>query len=124
MLAIGEHVFDEFSHQSHRDFEVRALQFLSEKFPDALAMSGEEGMLRAIRSGQQNAMLTGFETECTVICFLVLQFMFGSNVDVDPAQPEIRAALHDKTLAPDERMDVAMRLADERLEREHLAGSI
>ena len=122
MLEISDQVVDSFAGQAHAGFEDRALRFLCDRFPDALAMSGEDGMRQAIRRGQQNALLSGFESELTMIHFMVLQHLFGSNVDVGPAYPEIRAALHDKRLDPEARMEQAMRVAAERLEREYAAS--
>ena len=116
MLQVSDRVYQRFAVDSRDQFEDRALHFLAGEFPDALAMSGEQGLRRAIRTGQQRAILIGFETERSVIKYLVLQHIFGADVDVNPAYPEITVVLNDKRRDPEARIDQAIQLASRRLD--------
>ena len=118
MLLVSDRIQQRFAKASHAQFEERALDFLAGEFPEALAMSGEQGLRRAIRTGQQRAILVGFETERSVIKYLALQYVFGADIDVNPAYPEITAVLNDKRRDAEARIDEAIQLASGRLDRE------
>ena len=95
MLVISCRTFEVYAHQAASDFDRRAFNFLSNHFPELLAVRGNDGLERFVVAGQNRAGLVGCRSEREVILFLTLQAMFGENFDVAPEYAWGTSPLHD-----------------------------
>ncbi|MCX8063179.1 MAG: hypothetical protein N3D16_11415, partial [Anaerolineales bacterium] len=98
-------------------FEERCLAFLSEQFPEQIAMFGENRMREQIHADIQRAFIQGIIDEPAVMKYLYLSNLLGSDFDVNPRYRWLAPILYNLKNDPHARLNQALDAVADRLDQ-------
>ena len=117
MLMIRETQVNRLESVQQASFEDRCLAFLTQQFPEQVAMSGEARIRERIRADTQRAFAQDITNEPDVMKYLYLTNLLGGDFDADPRYRWLAPTLEDRRQAPGARLDQAMDAVADRLDR-------
>ena len=117
MLTIRQEQVEHLEVVQQANFEDRCLAFISEQFPQQMAMSGEERMRERMRADMQRAFAQEITDEPDVMKYLYLANLLGGDFDIDPRYRWLTPLLQDHQQPVATRLDQALDAVAERLDR-------